>query len=176
MIALRTLASICLTGGAICAGSAVQAASTAASGDACVALFQRYDAVQATMSTPHGAADRMPIPPSLQFPVTQLQSAGCMTLTNELTGMASADGRPVADGGPALVPPSALHVGVVTNSADEANAVGFFQGRGIRVRTVGAPGLGRRIYVGPFATEGALSSARDLALAAGFSSPYPANF
>ena len=43
-------------------------------------------------------------------------------------------------------------------------------------RSVGSPALGRRIYLGPFGTLGALDGARELALRAGFASPYPARF
>jgi len=57
----------------------------------------------------------------------------------------------------------------------DAPPVAFFQRQGVRVRSVGRAGLGRRIYIGPFATEGALESARQLAISAGFTSPYPAN-
>jgi hypothetical protein len=138
----------------------------------CVQLFQWYDTVKASMSTPSGRADKMAIPPALQWPVQRLQGAGCMTMTADLAPMATVSRPPVAAGGPAIAPTS-LHAGVVTNMADEANAVAFFQAHGVAVRTVGAAGLGRRIYLGPFATQGALDQARDLAVAAGFASPYP---
>ena len=59
--------------------------------------------------------------------------------------------------------------------ADEANAIAFFNAHGARARSIGAAGLGRRIYLGPFATQGALDQARDLAVAAGFTAPYPAD-
>lgn len=139
----------------------------------CVALFRTYDAVAATMSTPSGWRDRMAIPPPLQLPAQRLQNAGCMTLTAELA--LSADAPPVRDAG-APIPPVGLHAGVVTNMQDEAAAVAFFEARGANPRTVGAAGLGRRIYLGPFATAGALSDATALAIAAGFASPYPADF
>ena len=68
------------------------------------------------------------------------------------------DGRPappVAAGGAAIAPVG-LHAGVVTNMEDDAAARAFFAANGVPARSIGAPGLGRRIYLGPFATEGAL--------------------
>lgn len=117
----------------------------------------------------------MPIPPALQFEVSALRSAGCLTDGDDLAPMAGIGPEPVRDGG-APIPPTALHAGVVTSTADEALALGFFEARGVRARSVGAPGLGRRIYLGPFATQGALDGARDLAARAGFAAPYPAVF
>jgi hypothetical protein len=86
--------------------------------------------------------------------------------------MATATRPPVTDSGPAI-PPTSIHAGVVTSTADEANALAFFNAHGARARSIGAAGLGRRIYLGPFATQGALDQARDLAVAAGFAAPYP---
>ena len=51
-----------------------------------------------------------------------------------------------------------------------------FSRNGVAARSIGAAGLGRRIYLGPFGTQGALDGARDLAVRAGFASPYPADF
>ena len=138
----------------------------------CVNAFQWYDTVAATMSTPSGRSDRMSIPPALQVPVARIQSLGCLTMSDDLAPMVTATRPPIANSGPAIAPTS-IHAGVVTNMADEAEAVAFFTAHGARTRTIGAAGLGRRIYVGPFATQGALDQARDLAVAAGFASPYP---
>ena len=68
-----------------------------------------------------------------------------------------------------------MHAGVVTSMEDEAAALAFFAATGRRARSIGAAGLGRRIYLGPFATEGALDGATALARAAGFAAPYPAD-
>ena len=139
----------------------------------CVALFQTYDRVDATMSTPSGRADNMPIPPDLQPPVQDLQAAGCLTLSDEFDFAVAAP--PVADGGVAITP-TRVHAGVVTNMEDEAAALAFFEAQGIEAGSIGAAGLGRRIYIGPFATEGARDGAMAVAQAAGFGSPYPADF
>ena len=138
----------------------------------CVSAFQWYDVVDATMSTPSGRAGHMAIPPDLQMPVGRIQSLDCLTMSDDLAPMATAE-RPTVTNGGAAIPPTSIHAGVVTNMADEANAIAFFTAHGAPARGIGAAGLGRRIYLGPFATQGALDQARDLAVAAGFTSPYP---
>jgi hypothetical protein len=142
----------------------------------CVALFQQFDVIEASMSTPFGQADRMTIPPVLQLPAQRLRNAGCITLSDDLAGLSSPPGPPIADGGPRIAPPISLHAGAVTNMADDGNALAFFEANGVPARSVGSSALGRRIYLGPFATQGALDGARELALRAGFAYPYPARF
>ncbi len=141
-------------------------------GPACVEAFRWYDSVAATMSTPSGRGDHMAIPPDLQMPVSRIRSLGCLTFSDDLAPMATVSRPPVADGGPAI-PRTSIHAGVVTSMGDEADALAFFTAHGVRARGLGAAGLGRRIYLGPFVTQGALDQARDLAVAAGFASPYP---
>ena len=155
-----------------CAAGPSPALVTRGDGPACVAAFRWYDSARATMSTPSGRGDRMAIPPDLQMPVNRIRSLRCLTFSDDLAPMATAARPPVADGGPAI-PPTSIHAGVVTSMADEAAALAFFADHGVRARSLGAAGLGRRIYLGPFATQGALDQARDLAVAAGFASPYP---
>ena len=57
---------------------------------------------------------------------------------------------------------------------DEGRATQFFRGLGYRSRGVGALGLGRRLYIGPFTSQGALDQALTIAREAGFISPYAA--
>ena len=52
-------------------------------------------------------------------------------------------------------------------------SIRYFVPRGIRAFSIGKAGLGRRVYVGPFVTAGALEGARQAALEAGFA--YPKN-
>ena len=136
----------------------------------CLAAFQRYDLVKASMSTPSGRRDRMAIPPALQRPVQDLQEARCLTRSDDLDLAAAAP--PVVAGGAAIAP-VAVHAGVVMSSEDDAAAQAFFEANGVPARSIGAPGLGRRIYLGPFATQGGLDGGLALARAAGFASPYP---
>jgi hypothetical protein len=169
---LRPLPVLALLALAACATGPAPGVGARGDSAACVDAFRWYDAVDATMSTPSGRAGRMVIPPDLQMPVARIQSLGCLTLTDDLAPMATVSRPPVADGG-AAIPPTSIHAGIVTNMSDEAAAIAFFEAHGARARGIGAAGLGRRIYVGPFATEGALDRARDLAVAAGFAAPYP---
>lgn len=139
----------------------------------CIGLFHAYDTAAAHMSTPTGRGDRMGIPPALQRQVQNIQTNDCLTLTDALK--LTVVGPAVTNRGAAITPVG-LHAGVVTNSADEAAAIAFFEAHGVRARSIGAAGLGRRIYLGPFTTEGALSEAATLARAAGFAAVYPADF
>ena len=61
---------------------------------------------------------------------------------------------PDRDGGPAIRPVP-VHLGIVTGISDEALVTRYFRGLGYRSRGIGAEGLGRRIYIGPFTTQGA---------------------
>ena len=49
-------------------------------------------------------------------------------------------------------------------------------GVGLPVRSRGAPGLGRRIFIGPFDTEGGLAEGMEVARRAGFVAPYVRRF
>lgn len=166
---LALLAVACLAGCAATPGAAPVARGDSA---ACVAAFQWYDTVKASMSTPSGRADRMSIPPDLQWPVSRIQGLGCLTMSDDLAPMSTVTRPPVTNGGPAI-PLTFIHAGVVTSMADDASARAFFEAHGAPARSIGAAGLGRRIYLGPFTTQGALDQARDLAVAAGFAAPYP---
>ena len=74
-----------------------------------------------------------------------------------------------------LFRPTAVHVGIVMSMYDEGRATQFFRGLGYRSRGVGAPdGLGRRLYIGPFTSQGALDEALSIAREAGFISPFAA--
>ena len=140
----------------------------------CVELFQQYDAIEATMSTPSGRGDAMAIPPALQRITGSLRRQGCVSFSDALDFDVVAG--PVVDAGPRLVPPVRVHAGAVTSMADDAAARAFFEAHGVPARSVGSPALGRRIYIGPFATTGALDAGLALARSAGFAYPYPARF
>ena len=88
-----------------------------------------------------------------------VREAGCITMTDDLAGMETVAAPPVADGGAAIAPTS-LHAGVVTSMADDATRTRLLRRpRACRARSVGSAPLGRRIYLGPFATQGALDEA-----------------
>lgn len=152
---------------AACAPGGPQGTQTAD----CIGLFRHYDELQRWVRRP----DNRTIPPGLAPQQARLRASGCITTTADLAGMEALPVVPVTDSG-AVIVPTTLHAGVVTSDADDARARAFFEARGVRARSVGEAGLGRRIYIGPFGTEGAIRDARALAVGAGFAHPYAAAF
>lgn len=150
-----------------CAPGGPQAAQTAN----CIGLFRHYDALERTARRPENRT----IPPVLAFQQTRLRASDCITMAADLAGMEALPAAPVVDSG-AMIVPTTLHAGVVTSDADDARARAFFEARGVQARSVGEAGLGRRVYIGPFATDGAIRDARALAVSAGFAHPYAAAF
>jgi hypothetical protein len=135
----------------------------------CEALFREFDYVKQTMSTPSGFADDASIPPELQLEVGRLRQANCLTRPDDLTLDGSAG--PIAESGARIVP-ATVHAGVVTDMAAEATVIAYFEARNGSPYSVGQPGLGRRIYLGPFVTAGGRDAALQAARRAGFASPY----
>jgi hypothetical protein len=146
-----------------------------ADGATCVALFKQFDLLQSMYPNNRQRYSGRSAQPPVETQAQLVRNAGCITLTRELAPMATVKPHPIADSGPAITP-TQLHAGVVTNMEDDANVRAFFAANGIQSKSVGSAPLGRRIYVGPFATQGGLDAARDLAVRAGFASPYPAHF
>src|SRR5690606_41294332 len=105
--------------------------------------------------------------PGLAVRQSRLRASTCNAMAADVAGMEALPVAPVGDSGPVIVP-TTLHAGVVTSDADDARARAFFEARGVRARSVGEAGLGRRVYIGPFATDGAIRDARALAVSAGF--------
>lgn len=144
----------------------------------CPLRFELYE--NATRNV--GAMDnqrRMSTSPQVQAAARWLRMGNCLTFSDQLAPMATlAPGAGLAartNAGP-TIPPTYLHAGIVTSSADEARTIDFFASQGLRARGLGAAYLGRRIYVGPFVTAGALEGGMALARDAGFAYPYPGNF
>lgn len=158
------------------AGFALAACSTdgvptggVTSSDYCIALYKRLDFAVQTMSTPSGRSDRMAIPVSLQPHVAALQQNKCLSRPGDL--QFPPDAPAVAESG-AAISPVTIHVGTVTDMSADADAIAFFESRGIKTLSIGQPGLGRRIYIGAFTTAGGRDSALALARQAGFEWPY----
>lgn len=168
-----------LTIAAAIAGSAAGAPASAqtrpADAATCVVLLKQFDVLQNLYPNNKSRYDGRVAQPPVETQAQRVRNSGCITLTRELVGMETVAAPPVSNAGPAIAP-TQLHAGVVTNMADDARARAFFASKGVLARSVGSAPLGRRIYIGPFATQGALDEAAALALAAGFASPYPATF
>ncbi len=149
----------------------------------CLVLFRNYDtAVQV-----FGYTDRdrdggisLMVPTAVDRAGQRLRENGCLTSEDDLSAafrLTDEDVAAVLQGeNGASIAPISVSAGIVLGIASEVQARQFFGAAGIRVRSIGAPGLGRRIYLGPFATEGGLAAAIDLAERAGFVAPYPARF
>lgn len=114
---------------------------------------------------------------SVSRATNRIITQGCLTTGDDLAGLETLGARlgprrPV-NSGPAI-PPTAVHVGILTGGfSDAGRAAAFFQSQGYRTRTIGAEKLGRRLYIGPVTSQGALDEAIALAAEAGFPSAYP---
>jgi hypothetical protein len=144
----------------------------------CSALFARYDTAARVYGTPSFRDDTGVTPPApLSRWIVQLRSNGCLTTADDLVDLDALARRlapfAMATGGPAIRA-TPVHLGIVTGIGDEVRVTGFFRGLGYRSRGVGAEGLGRRLYIGPFTTQAALDQALALAREAGFIAPYAA--
>jgi hypothetical protein len=158
---------------AISAGAAAipAAAQPQADGATCVAMFRQFDILQEMYPNNRARYSNRAAQPPVLTQAQLLRNAGCVTMTRELAPMAGLTPHPFGDSG-AAIRPSRMHAGVVTSMQDDAEVRAFFEANGVPAASIGSAPLGRRIYVGPFATQGALDHARDLAVRMGFASPY----
>lgn len=146
----------------------------------CLALFDQYDtAVWLYPGSWLGSDDDTPALQSsdVSRPMQKLRTSGCLTRPGDLDGMEAVAERlsphVVTDSGPAI-PPTTVQVGIITSFQDSARAARFFRSLGYRARGIGAEGLGRRLFIGPFTSQGALDEALSIARQAGFIAPLPA--
>ena len=146
----------------------------------CAVLFARYDAAVRLHPVTRFDEDGGDVPPGPQSrPAVALRAAGCLTRSADLDGLPALAARlepfAIDAGGPAIraVP---VHLGIVTSIGDEPLVTRAFRGLGYRSRGVGAEGLGRRLYIGPFTSQAALDQALALAREAGFIAPYAAKY
>jgi hypothetical protein len=143
----------------------------------CQAIFEAYDA--AAWAYPDNALrdddSQIIVGPALSRRIQQLRTNGCLTLSRDLDGMPELAARlapyTITDSGPAI-PQTVVHLGVVLSIYDEGRTTQFFRGLGYRSRGIGAAALGRRLYIGPFTSQGAVDQALETAREAGFISPF----
>ena len=159
---------------ACASGSAPDAARDA---ERCVFHFDQYDIATTTFPAERRSArvGGYVLNPVIQRSIASLRAGDCMTMNAELDGIAAAGEslRPFERlRGGSAIPPITLHAGIVTSTASETASVAFFEGLGYPVRTIGAPQLGRRVFVGPFTTQEAFDQALGVARDAGFASAY----
>lgn len=149
---------------------------------ACVGLFQEYD--RYAQVRPREIRDpltgREMFDPVLTRLKVLLVQNDCQTRSRDLVGLdaavAARAGQRVVESGAPLGRPTAVHVGALTSDADATRAVAFFRGLGLQATSIGNQQLGRRVYVGPVRTEGAIGEIMAIAFEAGFVAPYPSQF
>lgn len=156
----------------------LNAGAASAANESCVRQFQQYDwAVKAFDNT--GWSNNPIVAPAISRSIQRLRAENCLTswdeiafaqqLGDELRGTLQGEhGAPIR--------PTVLQAGVVLGISSEVQARQFFASLGYRVRSQGAPYMGRRIYIGPFTTAGGLAEAYAVAERAGFVAPYPRRF
>ena len=147
--------------------------------EVCAVAFARYDTAARVYGSASFDGFGLVPPSALSRYIGALRSNDCLTSSADLDAMDALAVRlapyTIDRSGPAIraVP---VHLGIVTSITDEARVTRFFRGLGYRSRGVGASGLGRRIYIGPFTTQGGLDQALAVAREAGFIAPYPATY
>lgn len=113
-------------------------------------------------------------PGALSKAVGAVRRQGCLTSGDDLGDLAALAARlsPYAiDNSGAAIRPTTVQIGIVTGISDEARVTAFVRALGYRSRGVGAEGLGRRLFIGPFTTESAVAQAIATAREAGFIAP-----
>lgn len=145
----------------------------------CVNRFRAYDRSITEFSNSGWGEGQPMMAASTSRAIQRLRQADCLTDWDDLAIMPTVQqelqGRLEGEHG-APIRATSLLVGVVQGYSGELQARQFFSALGYRVRSQGAPFLGRRIFIGPFATEGGLAEATAVALRAGFVAPYPKFF
>lgn len=156
------------------AGCAPGLALRAAPAD-CERLFRDYDTALRVSGGGFGRPDLV-LPTRVSRAAQRVRVGGCLTdfgedpralaalQANLAAGVRGESGAPIR--------PVTLQLGIVPGIFSEFEARRFFGELGYRVRSRGAPGLGRRIGLGPFTTEGGLAEAAEAARRAGFPAPY----
>jgi hypothetical protein len=166
---LRTM--LALAAALSIAGCGLAPAEPPARGTAetCLPLWQEFDRLEEwTGDTP--VDEGFVMPPMLERQGMRLLRAGCITRGRDL--VLAPPPVPVVESGPRR---SRIHVhaGAVPGLGPEWRLRRHFADQGIRMTSLGSPALGRRIFLGPFETEGGVAAAMEAARAAGFTAPYP---
>jgi hypothetical protein len=144
----------------------------------CERRLQEYDRAALFFSNGDWGR-RQSMSPQIQQAAQAARQAGCVTgadvtdwLASQLPGIRGTlrgeQGAPIER--------TWLQVGVVGGISAEVQSRNFFSGLGYSVRSRGAPALGRRIFIGPFATAGGLAEAIEVSRRVGFIAPFPRRF
>lgn len=148
----------------------------------CPGLFIEYDryAQLRPIRVRNPLSGRETFDPFLQRQTLLLIQNDCQTRSRDLTGLdavaGALQGETIVEQGAPLGRLVAVHVGALTSEADAARAVAMFRNLGVQSTSIGNPQLGRRVYAGPVATQGALDQILGIAFEAGFVGSYPSEF
>lgn len=112
--------------------------------------------------------------PAIDRLAGQIMRADCITSGRDLGDLIGLrlERAGVAPAPPGGLPPVPVHAGVVPGIGDEIAALQFFRGLGYEARSIDAPGLGRRIYVGPLTSDAQIIDVIEISRRAGFVAPY----
>lgn len=143
----------------------------------CERRLQEYD--RAALFFSNGWAREQTLSTQVQRTAQAARAAGCVTgvgITDRLAGQLPRVRGTLQGERGAPIPPTWVQAGIVGGISAEVQAREFFSGLGYPVRSRGDPGLGRRIFIGPFATEGGLAEAIEVSRRVGFIAPFPRRF
>jgi hypothetical protein len=162
---------------AVLLGGMATAAQRPADPAACLQAFRNYDSAvwlyPDNMWLEDGPLMRADVGRAAQA----LIRGDCLTRTDDIADLPALAQRlapfAIVDSGPAIRP-ATVELGIVTGFFDEHTVTVFFRGLGYRSRGVGAQTLGRRMFIGPFTSQGALDQALEVARQAGFIAPHVA--
>lgn len=156
--------------------SAACAAGAASTPDqaACERAMTAYNTAAWLYPVPRFDDDGVTPPGALSRAIGAVRTKGCLTSGDDLADLPALASRlapHTIDNSGAAIRPTTVQLGIVTGISDEARVTDFVRSLGYRSRGVGAEGLGRRLFVGPFTTETAVDQALAVAREAGFIAP-----
>jgi hypothetical protein len=165
-------AAAVLVVGTGCAQLPAPAGGISTRGPSCETLFRELDDRERWTASMRDE-DRT-IPLAVQPVVGWLRSNDCITYSRDLMGMETAPRELAAVSARAgrWTPGAIVHAGAVTSMGDDARARAYFASLGYPAYSLGTAGLGRRVYVGPLASEGEVQAVLEAARRAGFRHPY----
>ncbi|WP_424928042.1 hypothetical protein [Amaricoccus tamworthensis] len=145
--------------------------------EVCLANFERLERIGRSTAQLRFdyASESWEHPPQLSRQIQKTVTEGCITRFEDLV---LPDQLEEIQDGFAIrndersIPPTAIQAGVVNGLETSAKAKTIFLTLGYGVRTEGVMQLGRRVFIGPFTSQGALDQALGVAREVGFISPY----
>ena len=169
---LRLFAAPVLVAAALAGCGPAGMEGLAAGGRSCVSLFRQLDIVERWQTTPFDDSATA-IPSQIEPVAIWLRSHDCLTSIDR-PGMAAALADPSLPRGTGSWDPNGalVAVGAVTSTRADFHALDYFESLGYHAYSIGTAGVGRRIYVGPMATEAGVAAVMEAAQRAGFDYPY----